>query len=135
MVSVRGIPQGDPIYCTALGKAIAAQLPEEQVAELLDQIDLKPRTGHTITSSEGFLAELDAVRRQGYAVDDGENEEDGRCVAVAILGTRLPAALSVSAPSSRFPMEDVPAVAARLGEMARHLASEPGARRSDRPGD
>lgn len=133
MVSVRG--SRDPIYCTALGKAVAAQLPEVQIAELLEQIDLKPRTGHTITSTDRFLAELDQVRRQGYALDDGENEEDGRCVAVAILGTRLPAALSVSAPANRFPMDDVPAVAARLGDIAGHLANDPGARRSDRPGD
>ncbi|TDD70747.1 IclR family transcriptional regulator [Jiangella aurantiaca] len=132
MVSVRG--SRDPLYCTALGKAIAAQLPAGQVAELLEQVDLKPRTGNTITSTDRFLAELDAVRRQGYAVDDGENEEDGRCVAVAILGTRLPAALSVSAPSSRFTMDDIPAVAARLGEIAGHLAGEPSGHRTDRAG-
>ncbi|PZF82957.1 IclR family transcriptional regulator [Jiangella anatolica] len=126
MVSVRGTR--DPLYCTSLGKAILAQLDDEQVTELLEQIDLKPRTGHTITSSDQFLAELAEVRRQGYALDDRENEEDGRCVAVAILGTRLPAALSVSAPSSRFAMDDVPAVAARLGEVATLLAGDPGHR-------
>lgn len=133
MVSVRG--SRDPLYCTALGKAIAAQLPTNQVVELLEQVDLKPRTGHTISSSDQFLAELDDVRRRGYAVDDGENEEDGRCVAVAILGTRLPAALSVSAPSSRFSMADVPVVAARLSEVAGLLAGEPGAQRTDQTGD
>jgi IclR family acetate operon transcriptional repressor len=132
MVSVRG--SRDPLYCTALGKAIAAQLPASQVAELLEQVDFKPRTGHTITSAEAFGAELDLVRRQGYAVDDGENEEDGRCVAVAILGSRLPAALSVSAPSVRFTMDEVPVVAARLAEVAAHLAGEPGGHRTDQAG-
>lgn len=127
MVSVSG--SRDPLYCTALGKAIAAQLPEAQVTELLEQVDLKPRTGRTITSSDQFLTELDSIRRQGYAVDDGENEEDGRCVAVAILGTRLPAALSVSAPASRFAMDDVPVVAARLIEVAGHLGGDPGSAR------
>lgn len=127
MVSVSG--SRDPLYCTALGKAIAAQLPETQVTELLEQVDLKPRTGRTITSSDQFLTELDGIRRQGYAIDDGENEEDGRCVAVAILGTRLPAALSVSAPASRFAMDDIPAVAARLTEVAVHLAGDPGSHR------
>lgn len=133
MVSVRG--SRDPLYCTALGKAIAAQLPASQVVELLEQVDLKPRTGHTVTSADRFLAELDTVRRQGYAVDDGENEEDGRCVAVAILGTRLPAALSVSAPSSRFGMDDVPGVAAQLSEVAARLAGEPSGHRVGHAGD
>jgi IclR family acetate operon transcriptional repressor len=133
MVSVRG--SRDPLHCTALGKAIAAQLPDDQVAELVDQIEFLPRTEHTITSADRFLTELGEVRRLGYAVDNGENDQDGRCVAVAILGTRLPAALSVSALASRFSPHDVPGVAARLGEVARRLAGDQGVRRSDQPGD
>ncbi len=83
----------DPLYCTALGKAIAALLPEEQVRELLEQVELTPRTASTITSVDDYLHQLTLVQQQGFAVDDGENEADGRCVAVAIPGIRLPAAL------------------------------------------
>ena len=71
-------------------------------------------TEHTITDVEDYLSELDAVRGYGYAIDDRENELDGRCVAVPVPGGRLPLALSVSAPAARFPMEQVPAVAAAL---------------------
>lgn len=132
MVSVRG--SRDPLHCTALGKVVAADLPKAQVAELLGHVGLERRTGRTITSISRFLDALDEVGRRGYAVDDGENDEDGRCVAVAIAGTRLPAALSISAPAGRFPMDDVPRVAARLSEIASRLANDPGTRQNDRQG-
>lgn len=107
----------DPLYCTALDKAIAAR----QVRELIDHADLTPRTPHTITFVDEHLAELDKVRRQSYAVDDRENKIDGRCVTVAIVGTRLPAALSTSAPASRFALKDVPRVAQSLTRVAKRL--------------
>lgn len=114
----------DPIHGTALGKAIAAQLPEEQVRDLLHSIEMMPLTANTITTVEDYLEELTKVRRRGFAVDDGENDVDGRCVAVPILGSRLPAALSVSGPASRFPLKVMEEVAASLIEAAGHLASD-----------
>lgn len=111
----------DPLYCTALGKAIAALLPEDQVRELLQQVEMTPRTANTITSVDDYLKELTMVQEQGFAMDDGENELDGRCVAVAVPGIRLPAALSVSGPASRFTLKDVERVAKSLAEVAHRL--------------
>lgn len=111
----------DPLYCTALGKAIAAQLPEGQVRELLAQTEMTPRTHKTITNIDDYLSQLETVRKDGYAIDDGENEVDGRCVAVAILGTRLPAALSASGPSSRFSLQDAAGVAKSMMDVAERL--------------
>ncbi|RIQ22845.1 IclR family transcriptional regulator [Jiangella rhizosphaerae] len=111
----------DPLYCTALGKAIAAQLPEEHVRELLEQVEMTPRTKNTITSADEYMKQLTTVRLRGYAVDDGENEDDGRCVAVAILSSRLPAALSVSGPASRFSLKAVSDVAKTLIDIAERL--------------
>lgn len=48
----------DPIYSTALGKAIAAHFPEERVRELLQHVDMSPRTANTITTVGDFLHEL-----------------------------------------------------------------------------
>jgi IclR family acetate operon transcriptional repressor len=115
----------DPIHCTALGKAIAAQLPEERVRDLLKETGLAKRTGNTITSIEDYFDELTKVRRLGYAVDDRENEDDGRCVAAPLLGTHLPVAISVSGPSSRFTLQDVKKVAKTLIEVAGGIATNP----------
>lgn len=122
----------DPLHSTALGKAIAAHLSEERVREMLAQTDMSARTANTITTVEGYLDELAKVRRLGYAVDNGENELDGRCVAVPLLGTRLPAALSLSAPAARFPVQDVEKAAKSLIEVAAQIATMPAPERFDR---
>ncbi|GAA4664507.1 MULTISPECIES: IclR family transcriptional regulator [Amycolatopsis] len=115
----------DPIHCTALGKAIAAQLPEDRVRELLDETGLARRTDNTITSIDEYLEELGKVRRVGYAIDDRENEDDGRCVAVPLLGTRLPAAISISGPSSRFSAQEARKAAKVLIDIAAGIATNP----------
>ncbi|HEX5114272.1 MAG TPA: IclR family transcriptional regulator [Pseudonocardiaceae bacterium] len=113
----------DPLHSTSLGKAIAAHLDEDRVRELLTHAEMPQRTPNTITTLDDYLAELSRVRRVGYAVDNGENEIDGRCVAVPILGTRLPAALSLSAPASRFPLQQIESVATELRRVAEQIAT------------
>jgi IclR family acetate operon transcriptional repressor len=115
----------DPLHCTALGKAIAAQLPEAQVRGILSRVGMERRTDNSITDVDDFLDELNKVRRRGYAIDDGENDVDGRCVAAPILGTSLPAAISVSGPASRFSMKDLERVAKFLIEVAEGIVTEP----------
>lgn len=118
----------DPIHSTALGKAIAAHLPEPQVKEILTGSGMPARTVNTITSIDDYLAELAKVRRTGHALDNGENEVDGRCVAVPLPGTRMPAALSLSAPAARFPLQDVPRVASSLQQAAEAISTSTAAR-------
>ena len=115
----------DPVHSTALGKAIAATLPEPRVRDILQLGGMARRTANTITDTEDYLAELTKVQRVGYAVDNGENEVDGRCVAVAIPGTRLPAALSLSAPAARFPLQQVDSVATALRDVAKRITNDP----------
>lgn len=115
----------DPMHSTALGKAIAAHLPEDRVRTLLDRAGMPGHTSATITSVDDFMTELAGVRRNGYAIDNGENEADGRCVAAPLLGTHLPAAISVSGPSSRFSMQDAKKVAKTLIRVASGIATNP----------
>lgn len=113
----------DPIHSTALGKAIAATLPEEEVDGILAVAGMAPRTTRTIIDRAEFLKELERVRARGYAVDDRENEEDGRCVAVAIPAADTPAAISLSAPAARFPLARAAEFASALAATATRLAA------------
>jgi IclR family acetate operon transcriptional repressor len=112
----------DAVHATALGKAIAAELSEAQAREVLSHAGMSAKTDRTITDPETYMKELAEVRRAGYALDNCENESDGRCVAVPIRGMRLPVAVSISAPSSRFLMSDVDGVAASLRDVAKRIA-------------
>lgn len=108
----------DPLHCTALGKAIAASLDPERVTAILDSEGMPKRTERTITDPTKYRVELDKVRSRGYAVDNRENEDGGRCVAVSLHPIGLPAAISLSAPAARFPAKSVTPTAARLKEIA-----------------
>lgn len=87
-----------PLYCTGVGKAILATLPEEEAAEVWRQSTLKKLTDKTVVDWPGLKAQLDEVRSCGYAIDDEENEIGIRCVAMAIPGAsgRADAAFSIS---------------------------------------
>jgi DNA-binding IclR family transcriptional regulator len=95
----------NPLYCTALGKAVLAFLPREERDALLDQITLMPRTPYTITDKAVLADHLERVRARGYAIDDREVEESIRCVSAPIFDhTGQPiAAISVSGPAFRLP--------------------------------
>jgi DNA-binding IclR family transcriptional regulator len=92
-----------PIHCTALGKCIAAFLPEQQLQSILSSIALSSYTRATITKMDRFRAELQKVHRKRCAIDNEETEVGAYCIGVPILDRRgePTAALSISGPSYR----------------------------------
>jgi IclR family acetate operon transcriptional repressor len=90
-------------HCTGVGKALLAQLPEEQTREIIARTGLPARTPHTITDPQALLEELARIRHRGYALDDEEQEIGVRCVAVPLIGAPAPAAISISGPDARLP--------------------------------
>lgn len=116
----------DPIHSSALGKAIAAALPEERVRAILEAEGMARVTERTLTHVDLYLSELERVRQRGFAIDDRENEPEGRCVAVSLAGMELPAAISLSAPASRLTLELAEKVAGRLRAVSAALVRELG---------
>lgn len=113
-----------PIHSTALGKAMAAELPQERVLAMLSAIKMTRFTDNTITTPEDYLCALAAVRQQGYAIDDLENQTDGRCVAVALQGMPFPCGISASAPAHRLTMDKVPVVVKQLRRVGLQLVRD-----------
>jgi DNA-binding IclR family transcriptional regulator len=71
--------------------------------ELLDRLDLRSYTPHTIVDPAALRRALDEARERGFTIDDEEYDDGVRCVAVPVGGTTDgPAAISVSAPASRM---------------------------------
>ncbi|GAB2682227.1 IclR family transcriptional regulator [Kribbella swartbergensis] len=70
-----------PFNLTALGKAIAAYLPQDELEPLLGQ--LSPGRGPKAhpADADAFVAELTEVRARGYAVEDQEEQTDIACLA------------------------------------------------------
>ncbi|MFA5786920.1 MAG: IclR family transcriptional regulator [Actinomycetota bacterium] len=116
--------RGEP-HCTAGGKAILADLPEEEVRALLARHGLPRRTPSTIVHPAALMRDLAEIRARGYAVDDIENEADVRCVGTAVLdaGGRPAGAVSVSAPAYRLPRERIAQVVPHLRKAVAEIAA------------
>lgn len=74
-----------PLHCTGIGKCILAHLPAEELRGIVDSAGLPTRTSATITDPRSLADELESVRRNGFAVDDEENERTVRCIAAPVL--------------------------------------------------
>ena len=59
-----------PLYCTAVGKAMLAQLPSEEIAKYFSEVKLQRYTQHTITKQKDLRRELTMIRQLGYAIDN-----------------------------------------------------------------
>ncbi len=101
------------VYCSAAGKAILAFMEKDQIAHYLETTELVPLTRSTITRPDELRKELEAIRRQGYAMDNEENLSGVRCVAAPIINAKgLPiAAVSISGPSTRITAKQAPQMA------------------------
>ncbi|WP_295807714.1 IclR family transcriptional regulator [uncultured Nitratireductor sp.] len=91
-------------YCTAHGKTWLAFMPEHERQRYLETVERVRFTKNTITDLDALNAELEIVRRQGYAINNSEREDGIRAVAVPVRTRtgRMIAGLSAFGPSTRF---------------------------------
>lgn len=120
-----------PWHTCALGKAIAAFLPEDQRARLLGA-HLEPLTGHSVVDPQALATQLDAVRTAGYASDDQESTLGDAGIAAPVFDrSGLAGAIGVVGPAERL-LADGPdqELVAKVREVARQLSRELGAGRA-----
>jgi IclR family transcriptional regulator, acetate operon repressor len=124
-VSVAGM--SFPLHSTANGKAILAELSNEEITRL---IPARPKryTKHTIATRAALIKELDEIRAAGVAFD---REEHTIGISAAGVAVRDPAggfvALTVPMPTQRFVGREGD-LAAALTEIRREIISEYGLR-------
>ena len=98
-----------PVYCTSMGKSLLAFLPEDELLDLLDEVDMKPITQNTIKEKDKLLEELQKVRERGFSVNNRELDIGLRSVAAPVRDEsgRVVAAVNIAVPSSRITLEDL----------------------------
>jgi IclR family acetate operon transcriptional repressor len=95
-----------PLYCTAGGKVMLANMAEDELAKVLPQIEIRRCTPNTVGNLQELQTELHRVRKNGYACDLEEHELHIRCIAAPIrdhLGA-VHASVSITAPVVRMPV-------------------------------
>src|SRR5258708_12569129 len=72
-LGIQSVPFGrHPLYCTALGKALIADLPWPEAEHLIRRLPMEKLTASTITEIEALRQTLDVSRVRGWAIDDQE---------------------------------------------------------------
>ncbi|MER6135715.1 IclR family transcriptional regulator [Streptomyces sp. NPDC001815] len=92
-----------PLHATATGRAILAQLPKQDVEELIAQ-GLERFSDTTPADPDELRAELDRIRADGYAINRNQYRPGVCALAAPVLdesGTPL-AAVAISMPDSRY---------------------------------
>ncbi|MEX1377474.1 MAG: IclR family transcriptional regulator [Eubacteriales bacterium] len=90
-----------PVYNSSMGKVLLSQFSDEEVISILKSIEIKKITKNTHTKIDDILKEVQQARKDGYAVDNEENEEHIFCVGAPIYDYRnkIVAAISTSSDS------------------------------------
>jgi IclR family acetate operon transcriptional repressor len=108
-----------PLHCSGLGKVLlafgAAEIPPGR---------LERRTEKTIATRAELVAELDQVKRRGFAVIRDELEEGLTAIAAPIREAdgRVVAAVSVTGPSSRITAARTPSLGLLLVDESRRFS-------------
>jgi IclR family transcriptional regulator, pca regulon regulatory protein len=98
-----------PMYCTGAGRAYLSALPRAEAQRIVRRSTLRQYTPMTLTDARQILRQIDAAREAGYAWTAQEYYRGDLTIAAPVLGPDgLPvAALNISAPTSRWTLEEM----------------------------
>lgn len=96
-----------PAAYTSMGRVLLAQLPQSELENYIDRIQLERHTLSSITEKNVLREEIDKARNLGYAVVDQELDLGLRSVAVPAYSAsgELLGALNISTNAARVDMD------------------------------
>lgn len=105
----RQIGQYFYMHSTAAGKAILAELPRDEVQEILDDLGMPKITNHTITERDDLHNELEKIKQRGFSTNEEEHTEGYHSLSKAAVDSdgAIIGALSVGAPTYRIPLDEL----------------------------
>lgn len=112
------IGQGQPLYQSSVGKALASGMTDEEIKLALPEI--KVSTSKSIRTLDKLMEDIEFVRENGFAIEDEEFEEGIRCIGAPIRNFtgKIVASISITALS-----KDLPAVKfMKIGEQVKETA-------------
>jgi DNA-binding IclR family transcriptional regulator len=126
------IGRGYPAHATNLGKVLLADLSRERVEAIIAERGLAAYTPQTITDPVELEADLELIRRRGYAVDNEEYDDGLRCIGAPVRdhSGHVVAALGIGGPVTRITPERVEELGGLVMTAARGLSRRLGAHQS-----
>jgi IclR family pca regulon transcriptional regulator len=92
-----------PAYCTSLGRAMLAYLPDDALKAYFNSVELKAYTERTVVSQKRLKEILAETREAGFTIVEEELEVGLRSIAVPVRGAsgNVVAALNIGAQATR----------------------------------
>lgn len=91
------------MHSSSMGKALLANKDDKQLDTFLKTNELTTVTEKTITNKDELIKELSSIRKNGYATEEGETQQDVVCVGASLVKRNMIfGAFSVSVPAYRM---------------------------------
>jgi DNA-binding IclR family transcriptional regulator len=121
-----------PLHATAVGKALLAFAPPEEIEATIAHTGLRAFTGHTIVRPQLLLEHLETIRNRGYALACEEWQIGAAGVAApVIVDGEVVASVALVGPPDRAELQRLAApvqlAAARLAQALAPRAAAPAA--------
>jgi DNA-binding IclR family transcriptional regulator len=131
------IGKRNSVHCTAVGKALLMCLPEAETRRICRPATLIRRTERTITSLAQLIPELRQSALRGYALDDVEDEPEGRGVAAPVFNNegRAVASLGVAGSLSQIEFDRMDTIGKLIRNYAGQISQRLGYREPARPAE
>lgn len=119
------------LHCTGGGKALLAYFTEPDVQRLVRECGLPRHNENTIGSSTRLISELASIRKQGYSLDDEEDEIGVRCLAAAVFdsGANAVASISISGNVMQITANNMAGLVAEVKKAASNISETLGRHR------
>lgn len=114
-----------PMHCTGNGKLLLSSFSDEEINRFIAEKNLVQYTEHTIITREDLMAELDRIRKNGYAEVHNEREIGMSCFSYPIYNYagKMIAGISVTGPGDRINKESFKDKLHYLAEAASEISS------------
>jgi len=115
----------DRMHCTAVGKAVLANVERRVMISVLEPNRLAQVTPHTITDIAILESQFAQIRKQGYAVDVEEFSEGLCCIGCPLFdgSGSVVGAISASMETARFVARDESTLGRRIREAAANISA------------
>ncbi|UQZ88675.1 IclR family transcriptional regulator [Deltaproteobacteria bacterium Smac51] len=104
------IGQSLPLYCTGMGKALLAWMPDKKVCDILRGVQFVKSGPNTLDNLEGLLANLAEIRERGYSIDNEEHIPGLFCIAAPVFDASGDTIAAISVAHVKIMLPDQPSV-------------------------
>ncbi len=122
--------QRETVHRSSVGKALLAALPQDEADRALETIDFAPATPFSIRDIDALRADLETIRRRGYALDDEEDALGIICIGAAVYDheDRPIGAISVTTVKAGLAPSDIDRLGRSVAAQAAAASAELGYR-------